>query len=617
MPEDLTPKSFKEISAKDKITIPDVEYALGGSGGMKITSDSLTIGEGDTTFKITGEGIHLGAADFNDAPFSVNLDGEVVADSLTVTGGIIKYGKTSFTDDTNSGYYVSSDGLYFGSVSDATVLKFDIGTGLMSYSGNLNDSLGNIVLDSSARTILKDFDFGTTDYAGAVKAGDITWNTTTGAITGGSGVAVYRGGIVGASGGTPTFTLDSTNGNATFSGTITGSTVTGGTIQTSATGERVVMTSNKLSAYDAADNATFELDAESNSQIVSINTPAADSRLGLLLNIDGTGKPLQIQVDNASNTSDAFTIISSGTGSGLVLDMNSTTSTNSPLEIANAGLGPDVSFSGSRSITMPSEISNMGINDIANIYNNLWTCEDSDNNKWVPLEMRNIVYRTSFDSLDGFYIYDTAFGGPTITPQTSDAARRITLPLRDDSGGGSSEYIIRKTLGHKGLSWGKPRYCRFDVEFGSVQYQQQLVFGLGRILPKAYDSAQTITGVGAAFVFYKDTVSNNWNTYAVSGFDSAHPFYFYSAEELGQDMFSTGTIYRFEILVIPPVSAETKNGEILFYIDGELVHNANFPYTLSMSSNEKDVMTVTGDRSPSNITGVENYLYNWDFWQGI
>ena len=230
MPEDLTPNSFKVISAKDKITIPDVEYALGGSGGMKLTSDSLTVGEGDTTFKITGEGIHLGAADFNDAPFSVNLDGEVVADSLTVTGGTIKYGKTSFTDDTNSGYYVSSDGLYFGSVSDATVLKFDIGTGLMSYSGNLNDSLGNIVLDSSARTILKDFDFGTTDYAGAVKAGDITWNTTTGAITGGSGVAVYRGGIVGASGGTPTFSIDATTGDATFAGTLSGASGTFGII---------------------------------------------------------------------------------------------------------------------------------------------------------------------------------------------------------------------------------------------------------------------------------------------------------------------------------------------------------------------------------------------------
>jgi hypothetical protein len=39
------------------------------------------------------------------------------------------------------------------------------------------------------------------------------------------------------------------NGNATYTGTITGSTVTGGTIQTAATGSRIVITGNTLKTY--------------------------------------------------------------------------------------------------------------------------------------------------------------------------------------------------------------------------------------------------------------------------------------------------------------------------------------------------------------------------------
>ena len=84
--------------------------------------------------------------------------------------------------------------------------------------GNFINDVINARLDSSSKKILSDFDFGTTDYAGAVKTGDITWNTTTGAITGGSGVAIYRGGIVGANAGVTTFSIDAATGDATFAG---------------------------------------------------------------------------------------------------------------------------------------------------------------------------------------------------------------------------------------------------------------------------------------------------------------------------------------------------------------------------------------------------------------
>lgn len=54
--------------------------------------------------------------------------------------------------------------------------------------------------------------------AGGFKAGTITWDSV-GNVTSGSGVAMTAKGIVGASGGSPTFSIDA-NGRAIFSGTI-------------------------------------------------------------------------------------------------------------------------------------------------------------------------------------------------------------------------------------------------------------------------------------------------------------------------------------------------------------------------------------------------------------
>lgn len=96
--------------------------------------------------------------------------------------------------------------------------------------GGSNVQFISDTLNTTAKTILSDFDFGTTDYAGAVKSGDITWNTSTGAVTGGSGVVVYRSGIVGAAAGVTTFSIDAATGSATFAGTLSAPNGTLGTI---------------------------------------------------------------------------------------------------------------------------------------------------------------------------------------------------------------------------------------------------------------------------------------------------------------------------------------------------------------------------------------------------
>lgn len=101
---------------------------------------------------------------------------------------------------------------------------------------NLITDIINARIDTDSQQILADFDFGAVDYAGAVKSGSIAWNTSTGVITGGSGVAIYRGGIVGANAGSATFTINSVTGAAYFQGSIGSATsiaapvITGGSI---------------------------------------------------------------------------------------------------------------------------------------------------------------------------------------------------------------------------------------------------------------------------------------------------------------------------------------------------------------------------------------------------
>jgi hypothetical protein len=83
-------------------------------------------------------------------------------------------------------------------------------------------------LEVSGTTVLKG-SIVPTD-TGAVKVGTITWNATTGALTGGTGVAITEFGILGAASGSATFTVEATTGNATFAGTVTAGAVIAGSV---------------------------------------------------------------------------------------------------------------------------------------------------------------------------------------------------------------------------------------------------------------------------------------------------------------------------------------------------------------------------------------------------
>lgn len=88
-----------------------------------------------------------------------------------------------------------------------------------------------------------------TDYNAGIRVGSVTWDTTTGAITGGSGVVMTRKGLLGVSAGAATFSID-ISGNAIFKGDITGAsgTFTGSVTGASGTFGGSIVTSGTISA---------------------------------------------------------------------------------------------------------------------------------------------------------------------------------------------------------------------------------------------------------------------------------------------------------------------------------------------------------------------------------
>jgi len=114
--------------------LPEKSTTVRGIEYLDLTKQ-IKIGSGGSVFGADYQGIWLGATRFENAPFKVDMAGNCTATSLDISGAIIKYGKTSFTDSTNAGYYISSSGIYFGSASDAAYLKYDISAGSLRLSG--------------------------------------------------------------------------------------------------------------------------------------------------------------------------------------------------------------------------------------------------------------------------------------------------------------------------------------------------------------------------------------------------------------------------------------------------------------------------------------------------
>lgn len=150
---------------------------------------------------------------------------------------------------------------------------------------------------TSGTTVLKGI-IQPTD-SGAIKIGTITWNATTGALTGGTGVALTEWGIIGAASGVATFTIDAATGSPVFAGSLSAAS---GTF------------AGTLSAVDG----TFEGDLVTSGQVYATGSTSA-SWVDAAIVGEGTGtvKGVAGQSDTGSGVYGNGGIGVSGTGTDI------------------------------------------------------------------------------------------------------------------------------------------------------------------------------------------------------------------------------------------------------------------------------------------------------------
>lgn len=92
---DLTPKTTIEPASQELQTAYIAgELSLAQNiGGSLSFSDKLIRGYGDKIIGQSSQGFWAGAADFEDAPFSVDMDGNVIASSLDLSAYLTKNGE--------------------------------------------------------------------------------------------------------------------------------------------------------------------------------------------------------------------------------------------------------------------------------------------------------------------------------------------------------------------------------------------------------------------------------------------------------------------------------------------------------------------------------------------
>ena len=82
---DITP-IYSLIPMKEKVTLSnDIEVFGQTLGGMTANATSIQQGSGDQIYKVDYRGLWLGAAEFEDALFSVSMAGAITGLSLAVT----------------------------------------------------------------------------------------------------------------------------------------------------------------------------------------------------------------------------------------------------------------------------------------------------------------------------------------------------------------------------------------------------------------------------------------------------------------------------------------------------------------------------------------------------
>jgi hypothetical protein len=208
----------------------------------------------------------------------------------------------------------SGNAAFAGTISAGSVITGSVTVGGVALSTiSSNASSGKSISDAllvSGTSVLKGV-LVPTD-AGAIKTGTITWSATTGALTGGTGIAVTEWGIIGANAGTATFTLAASTGAATFKGDITGGSninITGqgrfggATLEGGAT-YAGVFNSSGGSSHGIGGFATTGLGVWGNATSGSGVFGSASTGVGVKAQVTGAGTALQVlgkmTIDNST-----------------------------------------------------------------------------------------------------------------------------------------------------------------------------------------------------------------------------------------------------------------------------------------------------------------------------
>jgi hypothetical protein len=229
-----------KFSLTDKLTFDGTNLSINGSGTFSgalsaasgtftgaLSGGTISIGSGNSIFKADSNGIYLGNASFNSAPFRVYLDGSLYAASATISGNVTITSGTTY-DTINSKIGGGDVNGYVTSISGNAITTGTVSANRIDVSGVI--SAGSIIVSGNNITSL-------TNNAGYQANGDAKtggsvggWTINSSAIYSGtyttsgyssSGITLYGGGSIHAQ----QFYID-TSGNAFFKGSITGASGT-------------------------------------------------------------------------------------------------------------------------------------------------------------------------------------------------------------------------------------------------------------------------------------------------------------------------------------------------------------------------------------------------------
>lgn len=281
------------------VDVPEVPYEDEGANEDTVFGNAMELGAGSSVFRVDQSGMWLGAAKYADAPFSVDMNGNLVATSADFSGTgytkTVTFAQDSIptsvavgdlwvdTNNDNKLYRAASIGAdqitagewevvdqdafkldkvggQYVTTTDVTAkveIFPDANTGIVAYAGNGTSEVFKVVVDG---TDVGDVSMG--DYAGG---SGVLWDQSASTMK-------IKGDMEAGS-------IDGV--------TITGGSVTGSTIKTSASGVRIELAADEatLKFYDSGNDRVFEIDEDSYGQASVVRLVSADGR-GMWLDSD-------------------------------------------------------------------------------------------------------------------------------------------------------------------------------------------------------------------------------------------------------------------------------------------------------------------------------------------